>query len=203
MMTTVTKLTKRTVDSLEPRADRYDVHDSEISNFMVRVTPNGTKTFAILYRAGKGRNAPRRRLTLGVYGALTVEQAREAAKRELGRVANGEDPAAEAATEKDTLTVAGLGSQFLDDVDMRRKPTTAREYRRLWNKHVVPALGNRRADAVTVDDVARVQRGLRQTPILANRLVLQLRRPQRRATKPCAQSAAVPGTSARAILDAD
>jgi integrase len=162
------------VDSLEPRADRYDVHDSEISNFMVRVTPNGTKTFAILYRAGKGRNAPRRRLTLGVYGALTVEQAREAAKRELGRVANGEDPAAEAATEKDTLTVAGLGSQFLDDVDMRRKPTTAREYRRLWNKHVVPALGNRRADAVTVDDVARVQRGLRQTPILANRVVAML-----------------------------
>jgi integrase len=174
MKATIAKLTKRTVDALEPRTDRYDVHDSEISNFMVRVTPSGTKSFAILYRAGKGRNAPRRRLTLGVYGPLTVDQARDAARRELGRVANGEDPAAQAAAEKDTLTVAGLGSQFLDDVDMRRKRTTAREYRRIWNKHVVPSIGNRRADAVTVDDVARVQRALRKTPILANRVVAVL-----------------------------
>ena len=174
MTATAAKLTKRVVDSLEPRADRYDVHDSEIENFMVRVTPNGTKSFAILYRAGKGRNAPRRRLTLGTYGALTVDQARAAARAQLARVELGEDPAREAAEEKGTLTVASLGEQFLEDVEMRRKQTTAAEYRRMWTRYVLPSLGRHRADAVTVEDVARLQRSMRATPVMANRVVAML-----------------------------
>ena len=74
-----TKLTKRTIDALKPRVVRYDVYDSELPRFAVRVTPDGVKSFAILYRAGSGRSAPSRRVTLGRYGPLTVDQARQLA----------------------------------------------------------------------------------------------------------------------------
>ena len=46
-----TKLTKREVDRLEPRGTRYDVYDAEIPLFALRVAPDGTKTFSLLYRA--------------------------------------------------------------------------------------------------------------------------------------------------------
>lgn len=169
-----TRLTKRAVEALKPAAQRYEVYDSDLPGFAVRVAPGGTKSFAIWYRAGKGRGAPSRRLTLGLYGTLTVEQARDAAKAHLARVELGSDPAREAAEEKGIGTVASLGEQFLSDVDMRRKTTTASEYRRMWNRHVVPALGSRRVDSVTVEDVARIQRAMRKTPILANRCMAML-----------------------------
>jgi integrase len=169
-----TKLTKRTVGALEPRTERYDVYDSELPGFALRVTPNGTKTFAIVYRAGKGRGAPSRRFTIGAYGKLTVDQARDEAKAQLARVELGEDPARDVADEKALGTVAAVGTQFLADVDMRRKETTASEYRRIWDRHVAPALGSRRVDTVTVEDVTRIQRSMRKTPILANRCMAML-----------------------------
>jgi integrase len=169
-----TKLTRRTVDALKARAERYDVYDSDLPGFAVRVAPGGAKSFAVWYRAGKGRGAPSRRFTLGVYGTLTVEQARDAAKAQLARVELGEDPAREAADQKGVGTLATLGTQFLADVDMRRKATTAREYRRIFKRHVVPALGSRRVDTITVEDVTRIQRSMRRTPILANRCMAML-----------------------------
>lgn len=48
------KLTKRTVDALKPRAERYDVYDSDLPGFAVRVAPSGTKSFAIWYGPAKG-----------------------------------------------------------------------------------------------------------------------------------------------------
>jgi hypothetical protein len=44
-----TKLTKRTLDALEPREKAYIAFDSEISGFGVRVMPSGVKTFVVEY----------------------------------------------------------------------------------------------------------------------------------------------------------
>jgi hypothetical protein len=82
------KLTKRAVDVLSPRDTRYVVWDTETNGFGVRVNRDGTKTFALKYFGG----GKQRWLTLGKYGALTVDQARKEARRHLGEVAAGEDP---------------------------------------------------------------------------------------------------------------
>jgi integrase len=169
-----TKLTQRTVQALRPRRDRYEVCDSELAGFRLRVAPDGEKTFGVLYRVGSGRAAPRRRFTLGRYGPLTVEQARASAKRALGQVAQGQDPADERTTTRRGQTVAGLGESYLSDVAIRRKRTTATEYRRLWTKHVVPYLGTKKVSAVTPADVRRLHRSLSATPYLANRVVAML-----------------------------
>jgi integrase len=86
-----TKLTTETVRGLAPGAVRYEAWDTEIPGFLVRVTPDGARTFAVVYRDGSGR---KKRLTLGKLGAVTLAAARKAAEVELARVRLGEDPVA-------------------------------------------------------------------------------------------------------------
>lgn len=69
--------------------------DSERPGLAVRVYPSGRKVFTVLYRAGGGRAARLRWLTLGEVGALGLAEAREAAAVHLGAVAKGLDPASE------------------------------------------------------------------------------------------------------------
>lgn len=65
--------------------------DSDISGFGLRVTSGGAKLFIIEKRIfGKVK-----RITLGRYGNVTVEQARREAMKFLGEVATGTDPVAE------------------------------------------------------------------------------------------------------------
>lgn len=168
------KLTKRAVDLLTPRTTRYDVYDTELPRFAIRVTPDGVKSFTLLYRVGSGRSAPTRRVTLGRYGPLTVEQARQLARATLADVLGGGDPASDRSKAKDAATVATLGTDYLADVDARRKPSTAREYRRLWTKHVDPALGRKKVAEVLPSDVSRLHRAMRETPYGANRVLALL-----------------------------
>lgn len=79
------KLTKRSVEGLEPRNTDYLVFDSELPGFGVRVMPSGRKSYLVQYRSG-GRT---RRLALGWHGALTAEEARKEAMSRLGEVAKG------------------------------------------------------------------------------------------------------------------
>ena len=86
------KITKSFVDSLPVPAKGYTLHwDSELKGFGVRVTPSGIKTF-ILQRRIHGKD---RRISLGRFGAVTVEQARRDAKVKSGQIASGNDPVAD------------------------------------------------------------------------------------------------------------
>ncbi len=169
-----TRLTKRAVDALAPKAERFDVYDADLPGFAVRVTPDGVKTFSLVYRAGSGRSAPKRRVTFGRYGPITVEQARQLARQSLAEVAQGTDPAADRTKAKGAPTVAAFGTDYLDDVRDRRKTSTAQEYVRLWGKHVVPTMGTKRVVEINAVDVARLHRTLRPTPYLANRVLALL-----------------------------
>jgi len=169
------KLTKALLDRLvvTQAGNRTLLFDSELAGFGVRVTP-GARTFFVQYRAGTGRSAPKRRLSLGQYGALTLEQARSLAKGVLADVAKGHDPAATRSASKDAPTVSAFGVDYLAEVRSRRKETTAREYGRLWSKHIVPAMGSRRLADVQPADVARLHRAMRSTPYNANRTLAVL-----------------------------
>ena len=73
--------------------------------FGVRVLPSGKATFLIQYRAAHGGT---RRLTLGTYGVLTIDQARELAKVELVNVLKGADPSRQRKATRNMATVAEL-----------------------------------------------------------------------------------------------
>ena len=169
------RINKRAIDSLGQVERDTFFWDDELPGFGVRLSPKGKKTYVLQYRLpGLGRRGTAKRISLGEHGALTPEEARKLAKKELGRVANGVDPAAERFARKSAATVKELGTLYLEDVLVRRKPSTAREYQRLWEKHVLPALGTRQVAEVSIADIRRLHRSLHKTPFLANRLAAML-----------------------------
>lgn len=171
----VTRITKRTVDALNAGSRVVFAWDQDVSGFGIKVTPSGRKTYVIQYRIpGLGRRGFAKRITLGEHGVLTPEEARRLARRELGKVAQGFNPAADRAAQRAVPTVSELGERYLEDVSVTRKTSTAVEYRRLWDKHVEPALGSRQVAEVVQADVRRLHRSLAKTPYLANRIVAML-----------------------------
>jgi integrase len=166
------KITKRAVDALQPSADGRELvlWDSEISGFGVRVQKSSGKTYVLKYRAGRGRAAPLRKFTIGKHGKLTPDEARAKAKRLWAFVADGKDPAGDEAAAKAAPTVARLAQRFLaEHADAKRKGSTAREYRRLLEHVILPALGKKRVADVTRQDVQRLHHARRATPTEANR----------------------------------
>jgi integrase len=123
--------------------------------------------FVVQYRPRGTRQA--KRVTLGAFGPLTIDEARTRARVTLGAIAGGADPGAERRGRQAAPTVREFGGDYLADVAARRKARTATEYSRLWEKHVVPAIGTVRVADVTAAQVAALHRALRSTPYGANR----------------------------------
>src|SRR5262249_56586486 len=84
------EITKRVVDGATPGPATYLIRDAELKGFVLVVTQAGAKSYAVDYRAGGGRRAPKRRYTIGKHGSpWTPEQARREAAKLLGDVARG------------------------------------------------------------------------------------------------------------------
>lgn len=158
-------LTKRLVDASEPRDKRYEVWDSEVAGFGLRIGVSGTKTFVIRYRAeGGGREAPRRYVTVGRFGALTVEQARKKAKELLAAVTIGVDPAAERKAKRLEMKMSALVDLYEDEGcfiqrgKRQGQPMKARTKQYLIARlkhHVVPLLGHMKVTEVGVGNIER------------------------------------------------
>ena len=146
--------------------------DGHIAGFGVRVQTTGAMSYVVKYRAGSGRSAPTRRLTLGKVGTLTPDEARTIAKKMLGSVAHGADPAAQKAAEKRASTLAEVAEQFLvEHVEAKRSASSATSYRDLIERLALPDLGTRKADKVTTAEVGRLHSRLSHVPYQANRLL--------------------------------
>src|SRR6267142_737241 len=103
------KLTKKVVDAAKrPTQGQVFLRDGELRGFALRITP-GSKTF-ILEKEINGRV---RRMTLGRYGMLTVDQARDLAKVKIGAIANGDDPAEERQKRRQSASFADLEKLYL------------------------------------------------------------------------------------------
>lgn len=162
------KITKRSIDAFKPEAREQFLWDTELRGFGLRVSPRGKKTFIIQYRNG-GRT---RRMSLGAYGALTPDQARDLARRRLGEVAGGADPSATRQRERRAPNVSALCDRFMQEhVLMQCKETTQKEYKRCCEVLIKPKLGGMRVQDVTRADITELHYSLRSKPYLANRVL--------------------------------
>lgn len=160
------KLTKRVIDAAEIQAAEYFIWDDELPGFALRVLPSGRKGYIVQYRAGRRS----RRMSLGPSTVLTCEQARTRAIGIIAAARNGDDPAAERDAERKTITVKELAERFdKEHVSVRVKETTAKSYRRLIERTILPALGRHRVTEVTRADIAKLHHDLRHIPYEANR----------------------------------
>lgn len=152
------KITKQVVDGIAPKDATYLVRDTEVKGFVVVVTPAGAKSYAVDYRVGSGRSAPKRRLTIGKHGSpWTPETARAAAKRLLAEVAAGRDPAAARQEDRKALTFSELIELYLAEGVAHKKASTLRVDRGRIEHHLRPLLGTLRADRITRADVERMR----------------------------------------------
>ena len=145
------KITKMYLDKLEsPSTGQVFYRDSEIKGFGVRVTPQGIKSFILEKRI----NGKVKRITLGRYPELTVEQARKEAQKVVGEIARGMNPIAEKKSDK--LKKITLKQAFEDYLKARKslKPTTILDYERAL-KQVVPDWLGKPLLSISKDMIAR------------------------------------------------
>ncbi len=162
------KLTKSLVDALEPskvgvKGSYLFAWDQELRGFGVQVMPSGLKSFVLQYRNAEGRS---RRMVLGRYGVMTVEEARKDARILLGKIAKGVDPAEEKPPEGDTLTIAEVCDWYLTEAEAGRilgkrrraiKPSTLKMDRSRIEAHIKPLLGKRQIGALKLGDIEGAQ----------------------------------------------
>lgn len=153
----------------QPR-DTY-LFDSVARGLVLRVTPSGTKTFNVVYRYGKGRKAPKRKVALGEFGKpWTLDAAREEAQGILADAKRGEDRATTVAETKRAITVAELCDRYLAAVEdghvltrarRPKKPSTLATDKGRMLRHIKPLLGRKLARDVTRADIERFMRDVR------------------------------------------
>ena len=171
------RISKSFVDTVAPPPTKAGqktqafYRDSALPGFGLRVTSAGVKAFIVETRVdGKVK-----RITLGKYGPLTVEQARKLAQQFLGKVAGGANPIAD---EREHDLAATTLRQIFEDYLLTRKdlkPNTLHDYTR----HIEGSFGDwqsKRLTAITKDMVELRHRELGQrSPARANGAMRVLR----------------------------
>jgi|WetSurMetagenome_2_1015567.scaffolds.fasta_scaffold00986_21 integrase len=161
------KITKRLVDSVEPVDKEQFFWDKELKGFGLRVKPSGSKSYVIQYRNKSGRS---RRYSIGLHGRLTPDEARDEAKKLLGDVERGLDPAEDKLVGRKDLTLKEFSERYLSEhAQVKKKARSIKEDRRLLEKVILPALASRKLNDITRADIARFHHGLKDTPYQANR----------------------------------
>ena len=164
------RLTKQVIDETPfPSAGQVFVRDAELPGFALRVT-KGRKSF-ILEKRIRGRM---RRLTIGPYGPLTVDQARKLAVTHVGAIAQGADPAQVRQDRLHEPTFGNLTAQYLERHAPRKR--SARDDQGMLSTHLA-VFRTRKLTDLNRNDVARLHMQVGETtPYRANRLVALLRK---------------------------
>ena len=150
------RLTKAVIDRADPKEPDYFLWDGELKGFGVKIAKGGRKSYVCKYRVGSGRTAPTRRMTIGAHGSpWTIDQARAEARKILGRVANGDDPAKEKQDAKRQITVAELCDLYVEQGCATKKPSTLVTDRGRIERHIKPLLGKKKVPDVTRADIKR------------------------------------------------
>lgn len=159
-----------------PETGRIEVADKVVSGLRLRVGPSGAKTFIVRKRIG-GRIA---NVTVGRFHdrRFTLTDARKKARTLLNDIEAGGDPRG------DTRSAPGAAGGTIRALfaDYRKAKAARRsigEIERIFEKYVLPEIGDRLADSVNRADVTRLIDGVargrgKPTPVMARAVAAQL-----------------------------
>lgn len=167
------KISNRSIANVKAGEKDQYLWDQEMSGFGLKVTPAGTKVFLVQYRIG-GRSGKTRRVTIGGVGtpfqvdefnssqnevirtvSLTPEIARREAKRILGMVAVGKDPAEDKSKLSEGISVSQLCEIYLAEGVATKKASTIKNDKGRIQRHVKPLLGRRKVREVNKEHIEK------------------------------------------------
>lgn len=165
-------LTKKLIDMTPcPEEGQAFLRDKNTPGFAVRLTPK-QKTF-ILEKRIKGQM---RRITIGQYGPLTVDQAREKAIDYIYQIIKGDDPAQGKRDARNEPTFGDLIDRFVEMHVSRKGVGTGRLYNGIIKNHL-SQWRTRKLSSLDRDDIERLHAELGQkSPYMANRMIAVLRK---------------------------
>ena len=189
------KLNEKAVRDLEPVKGRdYQVFDSEISGFAIRVYRSGSKAFTVDYRI----NGRQRRYKLGAWPEWSATAARERVKEVRRQIDEGIDPLAIRADVREAPKFSDMIDRYIEEHLPRLAPRNASDQISMLRKMVQPEWGHRLVSEISKQDVerflnkvaegrprpsklkpnnrARKLQGWKPTPIRANRVGQLLRK---------------------------
>ena len=168
------KFTARWIETVSVKT-RADFTDPDVKGLALRVTPNGSKSWAYTYR--RKSDGRKRRVTLGEFPAVSLHQARAKASGHRAAVAEGADPASDKTAHKNVETVDQLLDRYLIDYAPAESKWTA-EVRRIFKKDVRPAIGGHKITAVTKADILAILNAVkdRGAGVTSNRTLAAVRK---------------------------
>lgn len=151
------KISKRLVDAVAPGADEIRIWDTDVKGFVLRVFPNGRKSYGVKYRIGSRQ----RWLTIGDHGdPWTAEEVRDRAKTAIRSAVDGIDPQGIKEERRRAVTVDQLIEIYL--VEGRAAKPDKKESS--WGfdasclrLHVSPLIGRQPAAELVHSDIGRLQ----------------------------------------------
>lgn len=150
------KLTKTAIDAMryqgagDARAAKDLRWDDELPGFGVRVWPSGKKTFFVNYRH-RGRQ---RFMSVGRYGVLTLQQARDMAREALVAKTKGLDPLGVREAREKVATFGTLVELYKSRHLKSKEPTTQATVASVLRCHLPQEWAPRRVDDISSEDVA-------------------------------------------------
>ena len=147
-MTERTRLTDALALAARPREREYAIHDTALQGFMLRVQPNGARSWVFRFR----RDGKLRRVMLGRPDAVRADQARAAALAFLAREKGGGSPVSLPASGP---TLTKFAAEYVERRSPSWKPSTVKATMSYLNSAILPALGHLRVSSVVRADIAR------------------------------------------------
>ena len=156
-------LTEKVIRDAVPTGKSFTVWDTKLKGLGLQVTRGGKKNFVLRYKAGDRW----RQAIIARCAEISLNAARGRAAEELVRIrAGGKGPLERRREAREAPTVAEGLSRFFNQHCPARiemglmRPKTARDYRYQADKYILPALGDRRVNDVSREDIERLLRPL-------------------------------------------
>jgi integrase len=165
------RITKRQLDAMKPGGW---LRDLDVRGFYARCRPSGEIFFQVTYRTAGGRQ---RFQTVGRFGDLTVEKARDLARDIKHAARKGADPQGERQRKRKEGTISAVADEFVKKhVRIYNKPSTQTSTTGLIEQLIKPKLGKIKVGELGPGDVAEWHANLKDTPYRANRALAALRK---------------------------
>lgn len=159
---------KNALTKLEPESKRYEVCDENIKGLRLTVFPTGGKTFILLRKV----NNRAQRIKIGRFPEISIEQARNEAKRLISLITLGGDPHEYKKAQRQEITFKELFDIYYKHhlLKFTKRPD---DNKNLVEFDILPAIGSKKASKVTKEHIRNIhtQIGTGRSKSTANRVI--------------------------------